>query len=225
MYVLLSTIKRSDLRSGERGVVTVLHRGLLSVRAAALVASGLAGCDGVSAVDPAPAAAPAASARFAEEIHQPSLVLGLRTGDLDQQGRAARVPCRVCHDRIEPREELALAKRLERFHAGVVIEHGDNTCRTCHNPPRFQDFRLASGRSVEIGQVIELCAQCHGGIYRDYQHGAHGGMSGHWDLTRGPRDRNHCLDCHDAHRPAITRVLPAPYPKYRFLESTQVIHD
>ena len=95
MYVLLSTIKRSDVRSGERGVMTVLHRSsgwrpreTLRVVVSALLALGLLGCDGAhaspasaAATQPTaevPAAGQVAAPRFTEEIHQPSLVLGLR---------------------------------------------------------------------------------------------------------------------------------------------------
>ena len=56
---------------------------------------------------------------------------------------------------------------------------------------------------------MRLCAQCHGPQFRDYGKGAHGGMEGHWDLSRGGRTRNHCVDCHDPHVPAIRQVQPA----------------
>jgi hypothetical protein len=77
---------------------------------------------------------------------------------------------------------------------------------------------LQDGRVVDYTDVMRLCAQCHGLQARDYERGLHGGMTGHWDLDSGPRLRNHCLHCHDAHRPAIPQVKPAPLPRPRFQE-------
>ena len=51
---------------------------------------------------------------------------------------------------------------------------------------------------------------------RDYDHGAHGGMQGYWDLRRGPRTRNHCVECHDVHSPAFGAFRPMPAPRDRF---------
>jgi hypothetical protein len=61
--------------------------------------------------------------------------------------------------------------------------------------------------------AIRLCAQCHGQQHTAYTHGAHGGMNGHWDLSRGDRLRNHCVDCHDPHAPAFPRYMPMPPPR------------
>jgi hypothetical protein len=63
---------------------------------------------------------------------------------------------------------------------------------------------------------MTLCAQCHGPQFRDYQHGAHGGMSGFWDLSKGGRTRNNCIDCHDPHAPKYPTVTPARGPNDRF---------
>ena len=37
-------------------------------------------------------------------------------------------------------------------------------------------------------------------------------MTGHWDLTKGPRKRNHCTTCHDPHAPAFPKMLPVFKP-------------
>jgi hypothetical protein len=57
----------------------------------------------------------------------------------------------------------------------------------CHDPARYDRLRLATGESIPMTDALQLCAQCHGTQHRDWRHGAHGGMSGHWDLARGPR--------------------------------------
>jgi hypothetical protein len=68
---------------------------------------------------------------------------------------------------------------------------------------------------VPAQQVMRLCGQCHSRRLREYLNGAHGGASGYWDRTRGLQQRNHCLDCHDAHHPRIDRVQPALRPRNR----------
>jgi hypothetical protein len=65
-------------------------------------------------------------------------------------------------------------------------------------------------------EAMRLCAQCHMSQHRDYQHGAHGGMQGHWDLSRGDRIRNHCVECHAPHQPAYPPLRPLPPPQDRF---------
>ena len=88
-------------------------------------------------------------------------------------------------------------------------------------------MRLADGRVLEFVDSMQLCAQCHGPQHRDWQRGSHGGMTGHWDLARGPRERNHCVVCHDPHAPQLQQVSPAPPPRDRFLSGhgTEVHHD
>lgn len=152
-------------------------------------------------------------------MRQPFSSLGMNTGKRDPAGRPIRIACSVCHhDMVQPKRDNEHVKQLEQFHQGIVLEHGRHSnCVACHNPPDFSAFRLASGKVIEYGNVVELCAQCHGGQWEDYQNGAHGGMTGYWDLSRGERDRNHCLDCHNPHHPAAGQVQPAPRPRYRFL--------
>ena len=44
-------------------------------------------------------------------------------------------------------------------------------------------------------------------------------MSGHWDLTKGGRVRNACVDCHDPHQPKYPTYAPVQKPRDRFLQS------
>jgi hypothetical protein len=107
-------------------------------------------------------------------------------------------------------------RELDQFHQGLALQHGTLRCAACHTEGAPTRLHLADGRNLERSQAMELCRQCHGPQYRDYEHGAHGGMAGHWDLSRGPRTRNHCIDCHDPHAPQIREVIPAPPPRDRF---------
>lgn len=63
--------------------------------------------------------------------------------------------------------------------------------------------------------AMQLCAQCHGPQFRDYQRRSHGGTNGHWDSRRGGSVRNHCLDCHDAHTPRFLPSVPVLVPRDR----------
>jgi hypothetical protein len=139
------------------------------------------------------------------------------TGTFDEKGRPVTVACAICHATRPANTEAKLGTPLTQFHQGLVGRHGSLSCNACHNPADgYASLRLADGKSVPHSDVMTLCAQCHGPQFRDYQHGAHGGMSGHWDLTKGGRVRNNCVDCHDPHAPRYPTVSPARGPNDRF---------
>ncbi|MBL8679319.1 MAG: hypothetical protein JNK05_09150 [Myxococcales bacterium] len=145
-------------------------------------------------------------------IHQPRWLEAISTGHTDALGRVVEVRCETCHST----QQFALptsATTLGGPHAGMRFEHGSNQCASCHDPARFDRLRMATGESIPMTDAMRLCAQCHGPQARDYEHGAHGGMSGHWDLRRGGRTRNHCVDCHDSHAPRFPQFSPAPPPR------------
>ncbi|MEN9577051.1 MAG: hypothetical protein RJA70_60 [Pseudomonadota bacterium] len=127
-----------------------------------------------------------------------------------------RVACELCHS-LRPTKPLPKnMEELKEFHLGMQFKHGTLPCTSCHSAGQPPRLHLASGAALEMVDAMQLCAQCHGTQFRDYTHGAHGGMNGHWDTTQGPRLRNHCVDCHDPHRPQIQAVHPAPAPRDRF---------
>jgi hypothetical protein len=113
---------------------------------------------------------------------------------------------------------VKLGEPLAGIHGGLNGVHGKLACVSCHNPAKgYDSLRLADGKSLPFTEVMALCAQCHGPQFRDYEHGAHGGMTGHWDLSRGGRERNNCIHCHDPHAPKYPTVAPARGPNDRFL--------
>ena len=130
---------------------------------------------------------------------------------------APGTPCATCHSLpgITPEVRATSAGEVGGPHAGLRFEHGSNTCGSCHDAGDPTSLRLADGRVLAMREAMTLCAQCHGTQYRDYQHGAHGGMRGYWDRTVGPRERNHCIDCHDPHAPRYPSFLPMPPPRDR----------
>jgi formate-dependent nitrite reductase cytochrome c552 subunit len=140
----------------------------------------------------------------------------VETGLLDSIGKPVRVRCSTCHATRPPNQSTKNGSDLKEFHQGLKTAHGGLTCLSCHNPGNYDTLRLADGRTVSYAEQMTLCAQCHGPQMRDYERGAHGGMTGYWDLTRGPRRRNSCVDCHDPHAPEYPLVRPVFEPNDRF---------
>jgi len=152
-----------------------------------------------------------------EIIHAPLALEGIPSGLQDQSGREIPIACSTCHgmDGLvagPPRPEDTPGGP----HAGLEAAHGDRPCTACHDTTDASLLHLADGTTIPMTEAMQLCAQCHGTQYRDFQHGTHGGMRGYWDSSRGPRLRNHCVDCHDPHRPAFPAVTPMPPPRDRF---------
>jgi hypothetical protein len=138
---------------------------------------------------------------------------GIPTGEVDRLGNPVLANCTTCHATREADRSTNDGAQLKDFHQGLTTAHGGLACVSCHNPDDYSQLRLASGEAIEFADSLRLCAQCHGPQYRDYQNGAHGGMTGHWDLAQGPRVRNHCLACHDAHAPNDQQVMPVFPPR------------
>lgn len=128
----------------------------------------------------------------------------------------AGVQCSTCHSIPSDKPPAEHPTELEEFHTSMEFSHGALTCNSCHNPDDRDTLRLANGEAIAFADTMDLCAQCHGPKTRDYQQGAHGGMSGHWDLTQGGRVRNNCVNCHDPHSPGFPSMMPAPPPRDRF---------
>jgi len=135
----------------------------------------------------------------------------------DPQGRPISIACSTCHGVRQPDFTNRRPADLEQFHQNMPMAHGNLACYACHNPSDTDTLRLADSSTVEYPDVLTLCAQCHGSQAEDYKHGVHGGMSGYWDLSRGPRVRNNCIDCHDPHVPKFPKMQPTFKPRDRFL--------
>lgn len=159
-------------------------------------------------------------ARRLVTVNQPAKLSSIETGQKDALGRPLSVACVTCHSLREPQQTLpASASELTDFHRGLELKHGSLGCDSCHAAERpHERLRLANGASVEMAEVQTLCSQCHGPQRKSYDRGAHGGMNGYWDTTRGPRVRNTCVDCHDPHAPAIPPGDPVLPPKDRGLD-------
>ncbi len=152
-------------------------------------------------------------------IRRPKSRPAITIGTDPKTGEPVTANCSTCHSNRVSDRTTNSADQLDEFHQGMAMAHGGSTCVTCHDAAA-DSLRLADGRLLPYEDSMQLCGQCHGPQLRDWRHGAHGGMAGYWDLTKGDRIRNHCTVCHDPHAPAIEQVMPAPPPNDRFLNSS-----
>lgn len=148
-------------------------------------------------------------------IHLPERLLGLPTGAVDARGEPISVACVTCHSLRRPAALPEKMSDLDEFHQGLSFRHGALACGSCHVVGDQDRLHKADGATVPMRDAIELCAQCHGPQYRDYQRRSHGGTNGRWDASKGPSVRNHCLDCHDAHAPKFLPSTPVLVPRDR----------
>ena len=150
-------------------------------------------------------------------VRKPAGPPAIRTGTFDEKGNPVSVACATCHTTTPANPDAKLGTSLRMFHQSLVGAHGKLACNACHNPADgYATLRLADGKALPYPEVMTLCSQCHGPQARDYQHGAHGGMTGFWDRSKGGRERMNCVDCHPAHAPKYPIVQPAQGPNDRF---------
>ncbi len=173
------------------------------------------GSEKVQSTKDAIAAVPKHYSVTIRQPHGPPRVL---TGMNDVHGRPVTVACSTCHATREPNFNNKTVGDLDEFHGSLDLAHGTISCLSCHNSNDYDSLKLADGSRVEFTDVMTLCSQCHGQQAKDYEHGTHGGFNGHWDLTRGPRVKNNCVDCHNPHTPQFPKMQPTFKPRDRFLE-------
>jgi hypothetical protein len=148
-------------------------------------------------------------------INRSIKLTSIETDTDDGRGGRARVACVTCHALRNPGALPTRTADLKEFHVGLTFAHGELPCADCHVQGRVDVVHLADGTLVPMPEALRLCSQCHGPQARDYRHGAHGGMTGYWDRSAGPRLRNNCVDCHDPHAPRYPGARPAPGPRDR----------
>jgi hypothetical protein len=148
-----------------------------------------------------------------EVIHQSARLTSVESDQKDPLGRPLRVSCESCHSLREDKPMPSRPEELEEFHKGLSFRHGELACTSCHVASEPLSLHLATGEPLPMPDVMRLCGQCHGSQHRDYRAGAHGGMAGHWDLSRGDRTRNNCVDCHDPHTPRYQGAHPVMKPR------------
>ncbi len=187
-----------------------------------LAATLLLGCSSGGKPSAAPEWTPA---NAKSELHPTTITRAASSGALtthaaETSGEAVGIACATCHQGSDAAPSLADRARKERgpnaertMHTELALAHGDLECTSCHTAESPELLHSANGAKFSITDSMRLCSQCHGLIRKAYDHGAHGGMRGYWDLQRGPRERNTCIACHNPHSPKHPKVIPVPGPK------------
>ena len=116
-------------------------------------------------------------------------------------------PCSCCHDDELPTNFEVRA--MDEEHDELEFAHGSTWCMDCHDDAKRNRLALAGGTRIRFSKTHELCAQCHGKRYRDWEAGVHGKRTGHW---RGDAESRPCIACHDPHVPGFEKLKPKPPP-------------
>ncbi len=226
--------------AGSRGVIisVILLATLAGVAAAMQLRSSSGAADGGAASEALPKAASAndeetsavssnsdeTQKTFPVTIRKPAGPPRVATNLKDFHGEAVTVACSTCHSTRSPNLQNKTPQSLDEFHSGMKFSHGTVSCLSCHNAADYDSLQLADGHRVEFTDVMTLCGQCHGPHMRDFEHGVHGGLNGYWDLSRGPQQKNNCVDCHNPHTPQFPKMQPTFKPRDRFLEQSRSEH-
>jgi hypothetical protein len=166
----------------------------------------------------------ASGQRYSIYVRRPSGPPTVAMASGEPEGPVARIACSTCHSTREPNFDNKDHTTLDEFHQGLEVKHHKVACYACHHPEDADSLRSADGRRIPYDQVMTLCSQCHGPQSTAFAHGAHGGMTGFWDLSRGPQMKNNCIDCHDPHAPQFPKMIVEFKPYDRFLEG-KADHD
>lgn len=127
--------------------------------------------------------------------------------------------CYGCHEKAKPppiRYDANNKIVVPKEHSNIVMNHGshdrNNLCYNCHNEQNLVTLQARDGREIKFDNIQALCGSCHGPTYRDWEAGAHGRTSGHWNRALGEANRLSCASCHNPHAPQIPKREPAPAP-------------
>lgn len=121
--------------------------------------------------------------------------------------------CMECHKLFPARWHYD--DRPFNEHKDIRLDHGNNRfCLNCHHPTNRNAFVDYDGAEIAQGDVVMLCAKCHGTIYRDWQAGVHGRENGFWKTDAGEKTKLRCIQCHDPHSPKFKPMKPLPPLKY-----------
>lgn len=100
-------------------------------------------------------------------------------------------------------------------HTHIQLKHGNNdNCLNCHAKDDREKLALRNGGLVGFNQVAQMCAQCHGPIYNDWERGTHGKTIGYWDSTLSESIKLSCTQCHGSEVKVLPggKLDPATYP-------------
>lgn len=117
--------------------------------------------------------------------------------------------CMDCHVIIDTQPR---SKDLHQ-HANIKLQHGLNTrCINCHDAKDRNKLATLDNKTFDYAQASQLCAQCHGPVYRQWERGIHGKTLGYWDAKLGKSQKLTCTQCHNPHHPRFDPIKPLPGP-------------
>ena len=132
----------------------------------------------------------------------------------------SRLNCTGCHSEEEGVEldwDDEGRVLIPPAHSNLKLLHGrnrkNNDCFNCHDRSNLRYLVTRDGRQLEPAASNELCADCHGPKYRDWEIGIHGRLNGYWDRNLGEARRKDCTSCHDPHAPMFPKYKPGPAPQ------------
>lgn len=99
-------------------------------------------------------------------------------------------------------------------HHVIKLDHGANDrCYNCHLIQDRNKYSANDGSGIMPVNVEQVCARCHGLIYKDWQAGTHGVRRGKWSSqTEFEVQTFTCTECHDPHSPKFKFKEYAPPP-------------
>jgi hypothetical protein len=118
--------------------------------------------------------------------------------------------CNGCHQIFHSNSP---ADATLSYHQELRLQHGlNNRCVNCHDPQDRERLTLRDGATVSFAVTPQLCAQCHGTVYRDWERGTHGKTLGSWITNSDLQRRLSCTECHNPHAPKYDPYKPLPGP-------------
>ncbi|BDS14764.1 cytochrome c3 family protein [Aureispira anguillae] len=120
-------------------------------------------------------------------------------------------PCSNCHNEALESLKSKEQKLGQKAHWDIQLKHASSdvmTCTTCHSETNMDDLHSITNKKILFNNSFKVCAQCHQEEYKDWAGGAHGKRIGGWTK---PIVKKTCVNCHNPHRPAFEKRLPARY--------------
>ncbi len=133
-------------------------------------------------------------------------------------------PCLKCHQNFSKAKILNLTLPLKKEHQSLSFKHMKNekSCLLCHSDNSPNELNMLDGKKISMSESPQLCGQCHGPIYFDWQEGIHGKLFG-----KGTDQKRKfiCAECHDPHNPKFKKMKAEAPPTRPKLGIAKVEHE
>lgn len=121
--------------------------------------------------------------------------------------------CFLCHSYWVAMPDPEVIRPRFAHHV-IKLDHGaNNRCYNCHLIQDRNKYAANDGSGIMPANVEQVCARCHGLIYKDWLSGTHGIRLGRWSSeTLFDVQTFTCTECHDPHNPKFQFKEYAPPP-------------